>query len=251
MSIDYQLREVCDHVYLVTYEKQFDVNMLFLRAQEYYECMNSDFRGKPFKLLEYIRWYSLEREGSNGTFTYTTDWSGFNLASETIEALYCNENIPDENDYDTTMRSIYETLRRKEGPDQKFYLAGTKEKGAALDHEMAHALWYVNDEYHDKQVANLNHIDEKYGPEVRKVTANALLKEGYCEKVIDDEAQAYFAIGLAGVLECDLSDLGYEKRKLTYLLKPFKDTFEEHISSIDMPWRTVIEKKKKKKKKTK
>ena len=247
VGAEHQLRKLKDHVYLVTYEKQFDVNMLFCRAQEFYECVNPDFRGKPFKMLDYIRWYSTDRDGSDGTFTYTTDWSGFNLPSHLLEELYCKQNIPDENDYDILMRSIYETLRREEGPDQKFYLAGTTEKGSALDHEMAHALWYVDDVYHEKQQANLEKIDEKHGPEIREAIRTALLKEGYCEEVVDDEAQAYLSTGLGGLLECYLSDLGFEKRKLTYLLKPFKDVFEEHVQSADMPWRTVTKKKRKKK----
>lgn len=246
---EYKLRKLRDHVYLLTFEKQYDLNMHFLRAQEYYESANDEFRGKPFSLWEYIRWYAVDRDGSKGTFTYTTDWSGFNIPSTVLEKLYFGDVLAKINEpltpYDKTMIDICTQLRSMEG-DAKYYLAGATEKGSALDHEMAHALWFVEPEYRREQEANLAHMDKKYGKDARKLIRDALIKEGYCDDVVDDESQAYLSTGLGGLLESNLSTIGLEGRKLTWARKPFIATYEKWVVTADMPWRTVKKKKRKK-----
>jgi hypothetical protein len=236
----FTLRKIHESIYLVTFPTQYDVNMHFLRPQEFYESANPNFRGETFSLFEFMRWYSVERDGHNGTFTYTSDWSGFNTPSWVLEELYCHKTIPDENEYDITMRAIYTTVRRLEGPKQKFYIVGCVEKGSALDHELAHGLFYIDDEYREEQMKNIDDMVAKRGVEVKDAIFKGLLEEGYCADMLNDELQAYMSTYLTDRIQVNLCELDIDSpRKITWLCKPFVETFERYAVKADMPWRTV------------
>ena len=242
----FTLRKIRESIYLATFPTQYDVNMHFVRAQEYYESPNPQFRGETFKLLDFMRWYSVDRKGSNGTFSYTDDWSGFNIPSWVLEEVYVHKNIPDENDYDITMRALYETVRRLDGPKSKFYIIGCVEHGTALDHELAHGLFYAEDGYREAQLKHIEDMVAKRGKNIREVIYDTLIADGYCADVLADELHAYMATGISGSMEAHLFDLGFDSpRKLTNLRKPFIDTFERWALTADMPWRTVKRHKKK------
>lgn len=225
----HRLQVVFDHVYLLQFEEQYDLNMHFLRLQEYYESNNPLFRGRHFKLLDYMRWYSIQRNGAKGYFSYVDDWAGFNVPSHVFDEVYCKTSPPDINEYDMTMMSVYETLRRKES-DEKFYVIGTVGLGQVFDHEVAHALFYTNEVYKEEQLNNITSLPDGVAGALREV----LLHEGYISSVLNDELQAYLSTGIGGTLQSKLFDMGYEtSRKLKSLRKHFIDTYDRHNASKD------------------
>jgi len=177
--------------------------MYFLRYQEYYESPSSKFRGKAFEIIDFMRWYATKFGG--GLFTYPDDWNGFNLPDNIIKDVW-DKHISDKNLYDYEMfQAWHECNRRAEG--EKFYIIGTAGT-EALDHEIAHGLFYLNSEYQKKMKA----LVKALAPEIRKEMNIELKRLGYTPKVYVDEAQAYMATGLTDSFE--ESDKWIEERKL-------------------------------------
>jgi len=166
--------------------------MFFLRYQEYYESSSPKYRGKAFEIFEFMRWYSFKF--GKGLFTYPDDWNGFNLPGNIIKDVW-DKHIVDKNLYDYEMfHSWNECNRRADG--EKFYIIGTAGT-EALDHEIAHGLFYLNAEYQKKMKA----LVKALSPEIRKEMNVELKRLGYTPKVYVDETQAYMATGLTESFE--------------------------------------------------
>src|ERR1035437_6614588 len=186
----YKLAKYLDNVYLVEFEKPYELAMTFLRYQEFYECLNDDFRGKQFTLLQFIDWY-VKDVNEYDSFSYHLDWFGFNIPSTIIEEVI-NLGILDENHYDLRMLDIYSSIREIQD-NGNFYLIGTSTpldpEDTTLNHEAAHGLYYTNEEYHNK----MNESYELLSPESKLLLTTYLTKMGYPDKVHVDEVQAYLS----------------------------------------------------------
>jgi len=198
MNPQFKMTEVKPRIFFLNFKKQYDCNMMFLRYQEYYESSNPKFRGKPFKILEFIEWYT----GSfgKGVFSYMRDWAGFNIPGHIIYDVWDN-GIPDENDYDNIMDYVREKCEEKY-PDGQFYIIGAVGKNGALRHEIAHGFFYTQPEY-KKQMTKLV---KALKPAFRVKMYRTLKKIGYTPKVYIDECQAYLSTGLMGVFPFELKD---------------------------------------------
>lgn len=174
-------------LWLVTTDHLFDLGMLFLRVQEFYESPNPDYRGKSFRLLDYMRWYCTTQSDEK-SFTYFSDFEGFNIPSDELEKAMLLHN-PDPNNYDLAMSQIYaEVKTRQKGP---FYLIGARGTDMpVLAHETAHGMFYLMPEYRAKMTKLVEEL-----PEFGEI-AGFLQKDGYSDHVMVDEIQAYLATGL-------------------------------------------------------
>jgi hypothetical protein len=75
-------------------------------------------------------------------------------------------------------------------PQEKFYVIGTlKGQQRVLDHELAHAFWYLYSEYHRK----MNILLQQMNRELKNIATSSLMNMGYCENMILDEIQAYLS----------------------------------------------------------
>jgi hypothetical protein len=214
----FSLREVHPQIYAWSFKSHTDLVLHFLRYQEYYENPDSDFRGQPFEMMEFIGHYAKKNKGN---FTYFNDWGGFNVPDIVFEKIY-KTLIPDFNSYDLMTKSVYVSLKR-ENKNRKFYLVGCLEgtKDGTLEHEIAHGLYYTNESY-EQDVEDL--IEEfKYNDyNVYENLENALLKNYYTEEVIEDEIQAYLSTGLSPFL---VKPLGKHAKKI---MKPFEQNFKKY-----------------------
>jgi hypothetical protein len=220
------LYEVSKKIYAVQIHDGHLRAMTFLRYQEFYEASSDDFRGNHFTWDEYSDWYKKEY----GDFTYSDDWSGFNLPSKAIEE--CMKGIKDFNKYDEIMSCIIKSIREIENGD--FYLLGvdnldlkeddisrivdgTEEGIPDLVHELAHGFYYVDPVYKSE----MNHIIDNMDEKVRERISNLVIKWGYNKVVLNDEIQAHMATGVVNGMD------GLEK-----YTKPFIEFFKEYVSSI-------------------
>lgn len=193
MKIDYKIEEVKPNVFAVVVPDGYHRAMLFCRVQEYYESPNPQFRGKNFSIWDYIEWYSREH---NNTFTYTSDWSGFNIPLKT--AYDCYEKLREyETPYDEVMNSIVGTIElrmfhKKSTRNWNAYIigAGTTE-GNTFQHEICHGLYATNKQY--KQL--VDEITETIEWQDYLQFEKNLLDMGYTAGVVPDEIQAYLAFG--------------------------------------------------------
>lgn len=189
----YKVKKIIDKVYLVTTKKHYDLCMLFLRYQEFYESPNPKFRGKPFELLDFMEWYS--GKYGEGAFLYPVHWSGFNIPSRIIEEVHCE--ITDWNKYDEEMNKIRVRLVEEVGGDDYYLIGAPQGKADTLDHEVAHGLFYTVPSYREEMTELVRKLDKTFYKEI----CSWLKKHGYTREVFVDEAQAYMSTGLPKELE--------------------------------------------------
>lgn len=184
MEIEYTLKEVRPSIFAVVVPNDYDRAMLFCRVQEFYESDNSLFNGQDFSIWDYMKWYS---EKNKGLFTYPKDWNGFNIPFSV--ALNCIIGTEEETPYDKIMQDILDKILLTENYYGS-YIIGTKlDNGITFKHEMAHALYYTNEEYKNIVDKLTSAIPLKY----YNIMAINLLNLGYDKSVIDDEIQAYMS----------------------------------------------------------
>lgn len=161
---------------------QYELTSTFLRLQEFYESPNPKFRNKFFELEDYMDWYAKEY----GNFTYTSDWSGFNVPGNVVTNFfvdYKGKTLKKEN-------ALFKLIRAATfDTDNKFYIIGTYEDGSVVNHEMAHAHFYLDPAYKKQMTQLVNDLPQSF----RIQFQNMLLKKGYCKQVLVDETQAYLA----------------------------------------------------------
>ena len=190
--ITYSLYEVAPKIYAVQVTDDYDRAMLFLRAQEYYESAFSEFRGLNFNIFAYMNRY--RKHWSKDHFSYPADWSGYNVPSDEVESCYnqLDHEIDMITPYDEYMMHIVWCIRQHQKKG-KFYLLGVDSLDSwVMDHEMAHARFFTDPEYKKSMTELMQQMPRKLTEELNEF----LINEGYPEKVLADETQAYLATGL-------------------------------------------------------
>lgn len=178
------LTEILTDVYHLHFPTQRKLASTFLRFQEHYE--SPQFKGKIFSLDEFKRWYIANSENGRktGRFTYHQDWTGFNVPSYVLEPFYQGLFDPLSKQEESFLDN-FENKRRT-----KFYLIGTFGDHEALEHEIAHGLFYTDGEYKKKVLGILASMK----PEDRSKIRNLLMNNGgYHKDVLDDEMHACLA----------------------------------------------------------
>lgn len=205
---------------------------VFMRYQEFYESDSETFRGKGFKWYDYVKHY--KERTKKDYFSYHEDWSGYNIPCNSIES--CMRVIPDLNFYDLIMFSVVDTIRKIVG-GENFYLIGIDqsqgEDQSLIFHEMAHGLWFSSPNYRNKQLKNIDRLEEN----VRESLNNKIINMGYGENVVDDEIQAYLS---TGVIDNMNRIKNIKKAQL-----PFKEVFDSYANKIqpkkiNIDWRTDL-----------
>lgn len=217
----YTVSEIRPRVFLLKFQHRYDLCMYFLRYQEFYESPAEHINGKSFDILDFMRWYSFNY--GDGCFTYTKDWSGFNLVGDIVKQVI-DLGIEDLNKYDVEMQLLYRQFVRQYR-DGRFSIIGTfeSEYSQTVRHEVAHAFFYLNDEYHDEMTDLVNGLDRK----VFRSVCKSLTKMGYNANVHVDECQAYFSTGLCKDFSKDVHEFsknGGRKKFVKVFNKWFKET---------------------------
>jgi len=149
-----KLENITNQIYHLSFPTQYELNSTFVRFQEHFE--SPKFRGKFFSLNEFKKWYIKSSEGGKrtGKFTYYQDWTGFNIPSHILLPFYKGGFDP----LSQKEKCLLELFEDKKF--QRFYLIGTSEdtREDALEHEIAHGLFYTNPEY-KKEVLQILETD--------------------------------------------------------------------------------------------
>lgn len=221
----FKIKEVKKNIFLLQFSNDYDMCMFFLRYQEYYESPSKKYRGKSFKILDFMRWYSMKF--GSGAFTYPTDWSGFNIPDYVVDGVFAL-GIPDPNDYDRQMWDVYASCKKK-AAGGKFYIIGvaddTASTSSALPHETAHGFFYIHPEYKK----HMTKLVKAMAPELREAMNKYLLKVGYTPQVFVDETQANmatsedFTTGAGRHWSSETAD------KLMEAQKPFVTLFKKYM----------------------
>lgn len=199
----YALKRVRPHIWHIEMDCRYELAMTFLRASEVYESLNPDFRDKfGWTLHDQMKWYSTAddspRNSPYGTFSFANDWGGYNVPSDTLDALYCsdpnfrNNNVVDWNDYDERMYGFLSEIRKEE--KGQYYLIGTRTgiKDGTFGHEVAHGYFFTCEGYRS---AMLTTIRKDANWRAVNLLKSAIKDLGYCDEVLEDEVQAYCSTG--------------------------------------------------------
>ena len=174
--MDIKKLKITDKIFLLVFKNQKEMASTFLRFQEYYE--SPEFRRKVFTLKEDKKWYSSVR----GSFSYYTDWNGFNIPSYVLKPFVKGKFDP----LSKKEGAVLELFSKKRG---KFYVIGVhkRSKGtlSTLKHEIAHGLFYTDNGYNKEVVKLLSGFD------LSKLKKELGSLGGYHDGVLDDEAHAY------------------------------------------------------------
>ena len=202
------VEEVRPCIFVLKFANHYDCCMHLLRYEERFECAH--FRGKRFRIFDYMRWYASK---CAGTFDYPDNWSGFNIRSAEVRAVF-RAGIPDPNQYDVGMASIYFACSKRSGGKEFSLIAG---EDTAMHHEMAHALYYTERQYRIGMDALLRKVPK----EARRVLWAWLKAAGYADERLPDEAQAYLATGMSKMLKTG-------RKEIQAARAPFIRFFREH-----------------------
>jgi len=175
-----------ENIYVVTTDNQYDLAMLFMRAQEYYESPFKQIKGKEFTILKAMELYS--KKFGDGAFTYARDWAGFNVPGDVLLKMYgtgYKYSIEDHNEYDRHMEDIVTKIN-----STNFYLIGAVKKDAStIEHELCHAKYALDKKYKKKVKDILKKLPDK----IKNKIKNYLLSIGYCKGTLEDELQAFIS----------------------------------------------------------
>jgi hypothetical protein len=189
-------------IYGVSIENKYDRAMLFCRYQEFYESPFNNIRGKYFTLNEFMKTYT--KENGHESFTYPSDWSGYNIPSNVLDKAH--DKFYKETEYDEIMNDIIfycanDAQQCNDGTRANWYLIGYGGDESILKHEIAHGLYYTKRSYRLEMDLLVSELPKKVFKKIKK----ELIKMGYVDdnKIIYDEIQAYMSTGLAAQFDGD------------------------------------------------
>lgn len=183
---------------MLVYKTQSELTRAFVRVQEHYE--SPKFKDKIFTLGEYREWYA----GEYGTWSYFSDWEGFNVPLKVFEKFIRGS-------FDPLMKEEQELIEIIRYIPDDYYVIATFEaaKADVREHELAHALYATDapyrarvDELFKEQVVSQLTVMPGDAAAMSMEHLIAKMKElGYHEGVILDECHAYMAASQAWLRE--------------------------------------------------
>ena len=183
---NFEVKEVKPRIFHFKFKDSWKMAISFFRYQEKFESPNKQVRDGNLTFIQLLELYS--KKYGDGDFTYCEDWGGFNVPSHIFENVLENQ-YKDFHEYDHEMIKAYKYC--KSLVDGKFYIIGSESKEYFL-HELAHGLFYTNEEYKKEMLNLIKSIDS----DKRKKFFKVLKDEQYHKNVFEDEMQAYLATGL-------------------------------------------------------
>ncbi len=184
-----EVKEIHPKIFAVKIKDKYERGMLFCRYQEFYESPFEEIRGKKFTLETFMSLYRSKTKKE--TFTYPYDWTGYNIPSSVLMKSF--NILENRNHYDDLMRKIF--LHCNRIARSKWYLLGVDNFSSdVLKHELAHGLYYTNDDYKNEMGTLLKSIFKSDYNFMKR----GLIKMGYRDdkEIIDDEIQAYLSTGM-------------------------------------------------------
>jgi hypothetical protein len=217
MFKDVHIKQIFPRLFHIEFPNQYIITSTFMRMQEFYESPYENIKGNYFSLEEFMDTYAEHQ----GNFTYTTDWNGFNVPGNIVVEFFEVFGYRMLNKEIKFLNLLRDNIDKKFlTTNKKFYLIGSVANNkVTMNHEIAHGLFYLNEDYR-KETLKLNAEKDLAGYK------KDLLNMGYCEEVLDDEIQAFFATSdeqhMKGVFETTDVDLNIQK--------PYKILFQKTIS---------------------
>lgn len=186
-----------------------ELSMTMGRAQEYYESGNPKLRNKLFTLEQFLDAFT----DDDGEVSYFNSWSGFNIPGHSLNMFFANFDL-------TSREEALRDLIAKNTPGNRFYvIAARKDDALTMEHEIAHAMFYLDEEYRKAAAKLVKQMD----PVLRKKLEIVFKEWGYAREVYVDELNAYMATSPKDYMRRKFGLSGIVKK-----MKPFTELFETY-----------------------
>lgn len=177
----------------VKYKNQYDLASSFMRIQEFYESPIEGIKGCSFTLETFMDKYAKEY----GVFDYFEKWAGFNVPSDVLKDFIETQGI-----FYTKELRLINYIKNLVDWDKPFYVIGTFQD-VDIDHELAHAFYYISKDYKKKMKKLLNELPSSD----RIGLVDELKEKGYHSDVFTDEIQAYLSSCSDFILNFKVADV--------------------------------------------
>lgn len=175
-----KINTLTPEIFLITFPNQKELTFTMCRVEEFYEAASDNLNSKVFTWPEFIDNFLDDA----GNIDYFSGWSGFNVPGYVF--LDWERTFQDKSRLELELVQIVNSVRT--GP--KFYVIATIEgDGSVENHEIAHAMYYVNDEYR----ASMQLLNEALAKDARELLIKGFVEMTYGENVHEDELQAYLS----------------------------------------------------------
>lgn len=208
------------NIYHLIGDNAYELGSTFIRMEEFYESPFEDIRGKWFSLDYYMDLYAASK---NGNFSYFDDWGGFNIPGNSLLDFFDKF----EDDLRTKEHNVKQIIEKHIlDNDPNFYVIGSTPSADILEHEYAHAKYYLNPEYRGA----CDYIYEDMPALVKSQISGKLLAMGYDQTKVEDETHAYLATATIS----DLIDyLGFQEDNLPIkTIRAYQDNLEPLLPII-------------------
>lgn len=150
------------------------------RFGEHYE--SPAYRNKVFTWRQFRSWYKWDK----GSFSYYTDWGGYNMPSRVFAKFQ-------DGSFDPLTFGEKAVLEAVKGMEEPFYVIATsKESDLTLRHEVAHAFYSTYPDYNEEVLKVLSSLPE----ETNDILKAGIKLAGYNDEVLHDELHAYLVDGI-------------------------------------------------------
>jgi len=169
---------------LLEFNTQKELALAFCRVEEYYEG-NEKVNGKYLSLEQFIDAFTKD----DGKLEYFNYWTGFNIPGNIFKEWFQME-MSDKTKWEI---ELGKEVSKKLDMSKPFYVIGGKKGDMnVIDHEIAHALYYMNEKY-KSEMSNLTYDFYKTLRIEYSKMVGKLKRMGYGDNVIKDEVQAYMS----------------------------------------------------------
>ena len=198
----------------VVYPDQETLAKKFMRLQEFYESALPGFRGRHFTREEFKKAYAKDR--GIPRFTYYTDWAGFNVPGRVVNK-FMKVFTPDP--VECNLLKLIDENKPSRG---RYYVIGTyhSDHPSTIEHELSHAFWELDSKYRSNAERLITSLPlDFYGRMIE------VLREVYCQEVLDDEVTAYLSTGTMTDLVRLMGDVDLP----WHAILRFQQNFRDHI----------------------
>ena len=208
------------NVYVLIGNNQYSVSSTFMRLQAFYESALPNIKEQYFTLEQFMDSYAKEY----GDFTYTSDFDAFNIPGHIASQFFCTFSSTLLEKERKLKSLLHAPLTHYHNKKNKFYVIGIYDI-ADLQHELAHAFYYLYPEYRNA----MNGITCSIPTNERERLSKTVQEWGYyCDDVVLDEIQAY--MGTSGYSWL-LQKFGVRAVPIRFIRKyqrVFKNTISKH-----------------------
>jgi len=169
---------------LLEFNTQKDLALAFCRVEEYYEGQPQLNRNYT-SFVDFIDFFMKD----DGQINYFNFWAGFNIPGN-VFMEWAQKEMWDKTKWEL---ALINEIEKKLDLSEPFYIIGGKKGDMnVIDHEIAHALYYMNESY-KSEMEEMNYgFYKNYRMQYSKMVKE-LKRMGYGENVIKDEVQAYMS----------------------------------------------------------